>query len=130
MDIQIGQVFNHQYPFTRDEYYRWDGDDGKLTPTWKPGVRFEDISNAYNGGDSEAVADAIGAQILTVIDIHKPGRFPVRVFYTVHWVTPDGKQFGKGRLRITTLDAFRRRARGFLHEFIVRDIGIDQDDAP
>jgi hypothetical protein len=52
-----------------------------------------------------------GRQILTVVDIYKPGRFPTRVFYTMKWVTPDGK----GGLKMTTVDAFRRRALGFMH---------------
>lgn len=58
--------------------------------------------------------------VLTVIDHFKPGRFPARVFFTRRWVTPDGKEFGKGKLHIATIPAFKRRATAYMHEYELR----------
>lgn len=80
--------------------------------SWRPGVRWVQVYD-----DSEAEAEGIGAMLLTVIDVHKPGRFPARVFFTRQWRDPDGKVFGKGGLRITTVPAFLRRTKGYMHEF-------------
>lgn len=116
--IVAGATFTVAYPFVRDTFDSWenDGEGNAVTvpmATWKPGVRFEP-----NGPeDTEAVADALGRMTLTVIDAFKPGRFPRRVFYTRQFTTPEGRPFGKGGLRIKTLDAFRRIAKGYYHEF-------------
>ena len=96
----------------------FEGDEPEATQmqmvkSWRPGVEWEqDDEYAAHG-----VAEALGEMLLTVVDIHKPGRFPTRVFYTRQWKDPNGKVFGKAGLRITTLDAFRRRLRGYMHEF-------------
>lgn len=39
------------------------------------------------------------------------------MFYTRKWVDPDGVEFGKNKLHITTLATFRRRAAGYYHEY-------------
>jgi hypothetical protein len=114
-EYEVGQEFRIAYPFIKDTYYVPDEDGGSELPTWRPGCRYE--ACGYYGDDSEAVADGQGEQILTVVDVHKPGKYPVRVFYTIGWVTPDGKKFGKGKLHIATVEKFRRRTRGFMsHE--------------
>lgn len=115
-DLIAGQEFRVDYPFIRDTYYVSDEDGGSEHPTWRPGCRYEP-SGRY-GEDTEAVCDGRGKQILTVVDTHKPGKYPTRVFYTIAWVDPDGRQFGKGKLHIATVDKFRRRTHGFMsHDF-------------
>ena len=59
----------------------------------------------------------MGSMVLTVVDVFKPGRYPARVFYTRQWIDPDGKVFGKSALRMTTVSAFLRRTRGYMHDF-------------
>ena len=108
-----GNEIINDYPFVRTTYAQCDEDGCSDVSSWKPGVDYE--LRPPHGDDADAVADGVGKQILTVVDVYKPGRFPTRVFYTVQWVTPDGKRFGKGGLKITTLDAFRRRANGFMY---------------
>jgi len=73
------------------------------------------------------VADGQGLMQLIVVGTFKPGRFPMRVFYTRSWTDPDGNTFGKGCLRITTLERFRRISRGFQHPY---GIGKPLPDAP
>jgi hypothetical protein len=114
--IEAGAVFTVPYPYSREEV-ELPPDDPEATclvtvNSWRPGVRWVQVYD-----DSEAEAEGIGAMLLTVIDVHKPGRFPARVFFTRQWRDPDGKVFGKGGLRITTVPAFLRRTKGYMHDF-------------
>ena len=114
--IETGAVFSVPYPFSHTTVDLPSGDPEAPYSTfksWKPGPYWEQCE----GGDFDAFADGVGAMLLTVIDVHKPGRFPARVFFTRQWRDPNGKVFGKGALRITTVPAFRRRIKGYLHEF-------------
>ncbi|MDR7092287.1 hypothetical protein [Hydrogenophaga laconesensis] len=114
-DLIAGAVFTVPYPYFREEVDLppEDAQSGPITAiTWRPGVRW-----VQRYDDSDAEAEGMGAMLLTVIDVHKPGRFPARVFFTRQWQDPDGKLFGKGGLRITTVPAFLRRAKGYMHEF-------------
>jgi len=108
-EITEGGVFRFKYPFVRAEYEALDEDGPHIRPTWNPGIRWED----YGPEDCCAFADGEGEAVLTVVSIHRPGRFPTRVFYTRKFISPDGDEFGKGGLRIATLEKFRRLARGY-----------------
>lgn len=108
-----GMVFSVCYPFVRDTFSQFDGEDYVDAPTWKPGIRYE----AIGPEDSGAVADAEGWMKLTVEAVFKPGRFPTRVFYTRAFINPDGKPFGKGGLKICTLEKFRRIALRYQHRY-------------
>lgn len=117
-EITAGSVFEVVYPFVRETYSKFDGEDYIEAPTWKPGCRYEEYQSGYQELDTKAVADGMGKQILTVVDVHKPGEYPTRVFYTTTWISPDGKAFGKGKLKMTTVSAFKRRTEGFMsHEY-------------
>jgi hypothetical protein len=102
-----GDVFRVIYPFVRDEYDSFDGEGPVRVKSWRPGISIEQCDEY---GDHDCWAESQGEMILTVVDCHKPGRFPTRVFYTRRFVDPDGHEFGKGSLRICTLEKFRRIA--------------------
>lgn len=114
-----GEVYEVAYPFVRDTYncLDYDEDGGGIVnvPTWKPGVRIEPDGQ----GDCQNNADALGTMRLTVVSVHKPGRFPARVFYTRAWVNPEGKVFGKTKLRMTTAGAFTILTRGYRHSYVL-----------
>lgn len=114
--LKDGDTFECKYPFVRDTYHVVDGDEDGINvsdaPTWKPGVRHENIPPE---GDTETHADGLGLCRLTVVATFKPGKYPERVFFTRSWVTPDGKPFGKNKLRITTIPVFRNYTRGYRH---------------
>lgn len=120
---EIGSVFHVPYPFIRDTWVEhYDGEDGPMTdeiPTWQPGVRAEscDVGNDYSHVERWAEADAMGSQIITVVGVYRPGRFPTRVFFTRRWRDPDGKVFGKTKCRITTVSAFATLIQGYRHPF-------------
>lgn len=119
-ELKIGAQIEISHPFVRGEFEKHvdDGEGGwssVMLPTWIPGIRHEWVGPE----DTQAVADAIGAQVLTIVSIHKPGRFPARVFYTRLWINPEGREFGKGKLYIKTMQAFRCLIGGYRHEYIL-----------
>jgi hypothetical protein len=109
-------VFTVPYPYCRDSF-EWFSDEHDILSTnkqsWRPGTE----SDSDGGYDVQEAADAMGSMVLTVVDVFKPGRYPARVFYTRQWIDPDGKVFGKSALRMTTVNAFLRRTKGYMHDF-------------
>lgn len=121
LDFKAGDVFTVVYPFVRGAYSYMDF-DGKHwnemeSATWKPGVAYRPCAP----DDTEGYCHAEGHMELTVVDVHKPGKYPVRVFCTRQWITPDGKRFGKTNLRIMTVPAFKRRVQGWFAEPYIVD---------
>ena len=114
--VLIGQSYFILYPFVKGEHEYHSYTNGQhqqhTKPTWNPGCRFELTSP----DDGEYFFDDMGEMILTVVDIHKPGKYPERVFYIREWITPIGKRFGKRNLRIITTGAFKRMLNGYRHE--------------
>lgn len=115
-----GAVIRVRYPFVRCKATICGEDGPEEINSWKPGVNIE--SAGPYGEDADIVANGEGEMILTVIDVHKPGRFPTRVFFTRQFVGPDGHTFGKKGLRMTTVEAFKRRAAGYQLAYDVEDI--------
>lgn len=117
--VKEGAVISIAHPFVRDTIELIDESGPYEKKTWVPGVRHEQ----YGPEDTEAVADGIGAQILTVVSVHKPGRFPMRVFYVRRWRDPDGREFGKRKCHIKTAQAFGWIIRGYRVEFRMSEPG-------
>lgn len=115
-----GEIYRVRYPFVRCDVTLCGEDGPYETKSWRPGVNIE-LCGPW-GEDTDIVANGEGEMILTVVDVHKPGRFPTRVFYTRQFVSPDGHTFGKRGLRMTTVDAFKRRAAGFKLAYDVEDM--------
>lgn len=115
-DFSSGQEFRIPYPFIRTTYDKlpndWEGVPVE-TPTWRPGVEHD----CDNYGNTETFADAMGEAVFTIVDVFKPGKFPIRIFFTRKWVDPDGKVFGKGKLHITTQQNFRTLIKGYRIDF-------------
>ena len=114
-EITAGDIRRVPYPFYRGTFDEWDEDGVRPIATWVPGTRLEPM--APDGGDSDCIADGMGFMRLLVVSVHKPGRYPTRVFYVRKWEDPDGRQFGKGALRMTTLGAFRQLLSGYRHPY-------------
>lgn len=119
-----GQKHTAPYPFVRTTYEALPDDlDGVPTelPTWRPGVEHE-ACEPY--GDTYTFADRMGNVEFTVIGVFKPGSFPTRVFFVRQWIDPDGKRFGKNKLRVTTAQNFRQLIKGYRHDFEIEDQGV------
>ena len=106
-----GAEITAPYPFVRSEYGYLEEDGYHKELSWKPGVEVELVPP--DGGSGESVCDGWGSIILTVVGTFKPGRYPERVFYTRRWRAPDGREFGKGDLRVATVQKFARLAGGY-----------------
>jgi len=111
--LTAGAVFKVVYPFVREAYEHmdFDGEGWREVSemTWKPGCAYRPSAP----DDVEGYCHAEGYMELTVVDVHRPGKYPPRVFFTRQWITPDGKRFGKTNLRIMTGPAFKRRTKGW-----------------
>jgi hypothetical protein len=119
-EFKIGAEIEVAHPFVREEYHGFDEDGPFKRMTWRPGVRPEPVYP----DDAEEVADGIGTQIITIISIHKPGRYPTRIFFTRRWRDPQGHEFGKTKLCTAVQSAFRTRCNGYRHEFRVADSAL------
>ena len=115
--MNTGDVYLVAYPFARFMATTYDMDGPSEFISWKPGVTFR--ACGYYGDESEAIANGIGSMTLTVVSVHKPGKYPERVFYVRQWTNPDGQSFGKTNLRVTTTQAFKRLASGYRHDYRV-----------
>lgn len=113
IEIAEGGSYEVAHPFIRTTYTDFDDNGPFEAKTWAPGVRMEHVYP----DDSEAVADGLGAQLFSVVSVHKPGRYPTRVFYTRQWRDPQGKVFGNHALRMKTLGSFRNMLAGYRHDF-------------
>lgn len=113
MDIDVGATIRVVYPFVRCKATVFDCDGPAEIDSWKPGVEYVLVYP----DDSEAVAHGLGFMYLTVVSVHKPGRYPTRVFFTRQFERPDGKRFGRNKLHIATAEKFKRLARGYQHEY-------------
>ena len=98
-----------RYPFHRGTFIEEDYDGRRESPTWNVGPL--DVRDQY--GQPTYVAHGWGKMLIKVVSRHKPGKYPERIFYTRQWEDPDGKQFGKTCLRITTAQRFKRLISGF-----------------
>ena len=112
-EIIPGAVFEVRHPFIRSTYSGFEMDGPFEIKCWRPGTRTEPCAP----DDFDVVADGDGTQVLTVVSVHKPGRFPTRVFYTRLWRGPDGKEFGNSSLRVKTAQQFRQLATGYRHDY-------------
>jgi hypothetical protein len=108
-----GQKFEACYPFTRTTYTDFDEEGPFEVASWKPRIEYVERGPE----DTEAIAHGEGKVLLEVIDSHRPGKYPARVFFTRRWRDPDGKVFGNTALRIKTSQAFGRLTKGYRHEY-------------
>jgi hypothetical protein len=104
-----GDRFEMKHPFIREKHLYTDEEGSTEHNQWRPGVRATD--NGPEGSTCEA--DGVGFQILTVVSLHKPGRYPARVFYTRRWRDPDGREFGKQKLYCKAVAAFTTLTGGY-----------------
>lgn len=107
-----------KFPFIRQEYSGpMDGAFVDGVKTWKPGTRCE--RGDYEYSDEQWVADGEGFMVLEVLGAFKPGRYPERTFYLRSFIDPDGRHFGKAKVRVMASAAFKRMLKGYRHPYIL-----------
>lgn len=118
--LVAGEVYEIRFPFKRGKYEPYPdyedpasggtfcaATDRAMVETWVPGW---DEGETYYG--PRHWCEGWGAEIRTVIGVFQPGRYPERCFYVRRWRDPDGRVFGKKKLRILASRDFRNWARG------------------
>lgn len=115
--LAAGETYEISFPFKRGEYEPYPDYEEpasgatfcrpKPQSTWIPG--WDSGADYY---DEWTACEGWGAEIRTVVSVHRPGHYPERVFYIRQWRDPDGRLFGKKRLRILASRDFRSWARG------------------
>ena len=113
MELHIGQIIKVEFPFYVGKHVKHDFDGIYEDEVWIPGCK----DSLLPPDDFELIAEGMGKMILEIVDIHKPGKYPERVFYTRRWVDPEGNEFGARKLHITTTPTFKRRAASYYHPY-------------
>lgn len=108
MKPKAGDIFTVPYPFRWGDITLHDPEDGReyTKQGWIPGC----ADRFVHPDTSELIYHGIGEMILTVVSVHKPGKYRERVFYTRKFKTPDGVVFGKDHLRIKVIYSFKKLA--------------------
>lgn len=120
--MEPGTEFKMPYPFVMASGYTI-GEEGPVNfPSWKPGI----IEEETREGGSEILYHGVGAVVLTVVDTFKPKGWPTRVFYTRKWIDPQGRAFGKDKLRVTTLGYFNQLCQGYRYRQTAKSGGIQE----
>ena len=115
--FSVGQVIEVSgYPFVRTVFNGYDEDRGEYQDEgWRPGCE-RDADD--DGGEIFFGADGFGMMLLEVVQtVALPGNFASRIFYVRRWRDPDGKEFGKRLLRVTSLGSFVKMLKGYRHPF-------------
>lgn len=122
----VGAIFERWWPFHLIKESRRAPDGSPLTDGfWCAG--WETESGGDYGEDAIQTWNGEGAQVRTVISIHKPGpTFAPRIFYVRQWRNPEGEIIGKRRLFVETEGAFRRFLSGATLHFLAEARG-EQD---
>jgi hypothetical protein len=103
----VGQEWLKPTPFIVEDRELYEDGEPVTIKSWRPGIRHEFVAP----DDFEPVSDGEGFEvrrIVAVVAIPEGGR---RILYRRTWKKPDGKEFGKARVRMTTTSAFTAWAR-------------------
>ncbi|PCI04587.1 MAG: hypothetical protein COB78_09855 [Hyphomicrobiales bacterium] len=104
-------MFEVKYPFALDKYPSYS--DTPAQEVWIPGFK---VSEDETENGNILYAHDHGKAIYTVVSIHRPGKYPIRVLYTRHWVDPTGTAIkGKG-LRCLSIAKFKRDSTKYAYD--------------
>ena len=102
MKYEAGQVLERWTPFILEdkELVSFDPEGCGVTTikSWRPGFRSEFVPP----DDSRLVWDGDGAEIRTIVAVVKIDKGPPRILCRRKWRRPDGVEFGKDNVRMTT----------------------------
>lgn len=112
MKYAVGQVHERWTPFIVEDREipdpTPDGFGVIKVKSWRPGVRNEPTAP----DDFEAVWDGEGAELRRIVAVVNIDGGGVRLLYRRSFRKPDGKEFGKPKVRMTTPSAFTAWSRG------------------
>lgn len=111
-EIFDGAQFVRTHPFTLDTTGAYK---------WRPGAWEKEprAAQGYWERDDIAACHGLGFVYFTVISVHKPGRYPTRVFYSRHHVTPDNEVLPESGCLCVTMEKFNRLRKDFQVPYVV-----------
>lgn len=112
MTYDVGQVHERWTPFVVEDRDIPDPNPEGFglvrVKSWRPGVRHEPTAP----DDFEAIWDGEGVELRRIVAVSKIEGGGVRLLYRRTYRRPDGKEFGRGTVRMTTPAAFTAWKRG------------------
>lgn len=112
MIYEVGQVHERWTPFVMEDKDipdpSPDGFGMIKVKSWRPGVRTDQTAP----DDFEAVWDGEGVELRRIVAIVPIDGGGVRILYRRSYRRPDGKEFGKANVRMTTPAGFTSWLRG------------------
>jgi hypothetical protein len=115
-EIVAGSVFERVHPFTWVEE-RLSNDPADVLERWRPGA-WE--TTLIPPDDACAACNGEGTVKFTVVSTHSPPRYQTRVFFTRHFIDPEGGVYAPNKLHHRVLSKFRREIEefGFRYEVV------------
>lgn len=108
----VGQTHERWTPFIVEDREIPDASDDGFglvkIKSWRPGVRHEQTAP----DDVEAIWDGEGTELRRIVAVVTIDGGGVRILYRRSFRRPDGKEFGKPNVRMTTPSGFSAWARG------------------
>lgn len=106
MKYAVGQTYERWTPFIVEDKelssFDEDGPSSRTIKHWRPGTKQKFVAP----DDFAPEWDGDGAEIRRIVGIATIEGGGVRVLYRRTWRRPDGGEFGKARVRMTTPSAF------------------------
>ena len=116
-EFQPGEVFERDQPFTIVVENK--GDPERETERWRPGA----WDTKYIPPDSAvALANGVGRVRFTVVSIHRPPGYPMRVFFTRQFFMPDGIPYASSRLKNCIASKFAKDIEKFPFDYEVDEL--------
>lgn len=115
----MSNVIEIPYPFVLDTFNNVDDEgNGFSDESWRPGTKRIPCPDDWLGEVEKAIANGMGLMLLTIVkEVELPRNFRDRIFYIRRWRDPEGKEFGKNVLRVTTDTGFKRLLNGYRYSY-------------
>jgi hypothetical protein len=117
-NIAAGAVFERDHPFSFVQE-RLSSDPADVIERWRPGA-WE--TTLVGPDDARAACHGIGKVKFTVVSVHSPPRYQTRVFFTRHFVDPEGGLYTPNKLHHRVLSHFKREIAGFAFKYEVIEL--------
>lgn len=97
-----GQTWKKPTPFLIEDRVLHDAFGERTVKSWRPGIRWVPVAP----DDSDPDWDDDGYEVRTISAYVEIKGETSRILYRRHWIGPDGKEFGKRTMQMTTPSAF------------------------
>lgn len=126
-NFETGQIYECDTPFITEprELYDVETDTLKTIESWRPGFKY---GEADMDDEPDLICKGFGKEIRKIVAIAHVDGGGRRVLYRRSFKRPDGGEFGKQKLRMTTVSGFSAWLNKSRRSFKVSEIRVE--DAP